>query len=111
MRSITIPPAVDLVRKQQDGTKLEESTTFLKWLSEVVDLVKPFRVGPKGLRRAIKVLDLIDKAKKGPSNVLTIEDDDWEAIKNAVEEAEWIPENGRRTIPFMEAIEKAAIEK
>lgn len=109
MRAITIPPAVKLVKRTDpDGTKVEEDKGFLAWLSDHLFSVKSFRVGGKGLRRWAKVDEEIEKVRKGPSNVLRLEDADWEAIKESFGEAEWVTKS---VLPFLTAIEQAPEEK
>lgn len=109
MRSVSIPPPVRVIRKMQDKSTIEEDITFFRWMEEfVLPNVKAFRIGTKGTRRAIKVSDALeDIEKKGLTNVLTLEDADWESIKDTITEGEWAYPNSERLLPFMDAIEKA----
>lgn len=114
MRVISIPPPVMTVKKIKDADEFEESTSFFKWLLLAVDTVKAFRVGPKGIRRGIKVVEAIEKAQKETApaaTLLKLEDADWEAMRDSFAEEEWNPKNARRIFPFLEAFEKAAEEK
>lgn len=113
MRVISIPSTVSFVSRQNDGglKEQEKPTPFLKWMELLVDIVKDFAVGPKGIKRALRVYDVLEAAEKNGASTLKLVEEDWEAIKRTVEEQTWTMPNGKRLLPYLEAVTGAPEEK
>ncbi len=110
MRIIDIPEPVTVLLKLrlQTGQRFEETkeVAFTEWLKEVADGYRPFAKSPKNARQYDKIMSIIEAVDS--EKQIQFEDADFEVLKRAAEDADWItPEVNRAYLPFYEALERA----
>jgi hypothetical protein len=109
MKIIDIPKPVEAKLKIMDNGTVKEITkeiSFLAFLSDACDSYKPFASGPKQARQYDKIMNVIESING--ENSVRFEDADFNILKAAIEEAQWVtPGINRAYIPFYDAIEKA----
>jgi hypothetical protein len=95
---IDAPDAVDCVI----GANVVRMT-FKMFLTQAMDGHEPSGQGLANIRKAVKIVDKIEKM----DGALALEDEEYNTIKAAIGAAKWMPSAARAMLPFMEAVESA----
>lgn len=100
MKEITIPGPIKVTFPTREG-EVETEIAFSKFVSESFDNFPAKTI--KQVRQAVKVIGLAEKA----TQVLSIEDEDYAALKDATTNVAFIPRIARQLLAFYDAVEKA----
>lgn len=100
MRLIKPPGKVKVVMPTREGER-EEEYTFARFVTDTLD-VYPAKT-PKQIRQTIKILDAVNKNSENVS----LEDTDYDILKDAAEHIAFLPRAARQLLPFYDAIDQA----
>jgi len=103
MKIIDAPSPVVFEAKDDKGNAVVQEFPFKKFLQTSVESYEPAGKGIRMIRQADKILNAIE----GMDGHLTLEDEEFNVLKAAVEAMPWKPPAARKFIPFYEAVEKA----
>lgn len=106
MKIITVPADIEVEYTSPRG-RVKDKSVFKKFLVDAIDLYAEGIKGPKRIRLAAKVVDVIENS----NGTITLEDDHYDLVKGAVEHMDWMPGYARQVIPFFDAVENAEAVK
>ena len=100
MKTIQIPQPIEI-----NAHDVKDSITFQTFITIAIDQYEKLAKGASNIRLAAKIIDKIEQPS-GKEN-LSLEDTEYNAVKEAVEEAKWNPAVARKLLPFFDAVESA----
>ena len=98
MRTITIPAGIE---------KGELKLDFTDAMTEAINNFPEAGKGIANIRKANKIVDKLEAAKKDAAKTIDFDDADYDFLVKAVNELGWNPRLVSLLIPFMDALEKA----
>ena len=100
MKTIQISPSIEI-----SVHNVKDLITFQTFITIAIDQYEKLAKGASNIRLAAKIIDKIEQSS-GKEN-LSLEDTEYDAVKEAIEGAKWNPAVSRKLLPFFDAVESA----